>query len=265
MSLNPTNPYDIDPHIAELYDLIQPGLDDVRFILRLLGGQSGLSVLEPFCGTGRVILPLVAEGHSVTGLDQSAAMLGRARHKAAALPPEVQARITLLQMDVTAAPWPAGFDLVVLGGNGLYELATPDEQELCINAAARALKPGGHLYIDFDHMEGELAPDWRQQGSIKKARSPGAWPTAPTLKTSWRRSGMTPRPAWCASSAARSSPCRRARAGVRVRQQKHPVSRGEVQTWLGRYGFTVRGLYGDRDGAPYSETSGRMIFWAEKK
>ena len=68
MSLNPTNPYDIDPHIAELYYVLQPGLDDVRFILRLLGGQSGLSVLEPFCGTGRATLPLAAEGHSVTGL-----------------------------------------------------------------------------------------------------------------------------------------------------------------------------------------------------
>jgi SAM-dependent methyltransferase len=265
MSLNPTNPYDIDPHIAELYDLIQPGLDDVRFILRLLGGQSGLSVLEPFCGTGRVILPLAAEGHSVTGLDQSAAMLKRARDKAAALPPEVQARISLLQMDVTAAPWPAGFDLVVLGGNGLYELATADEQELCINAAARALKTGGRLYIDSDHMEGELAPDWRQQGAIKGAltgRLPNGtyienfletiWYDAPARLVRFKRSTVVTLPD------GRVLECE-------FEQQKHPVSRGEVQAWLGRYGFTVRGLYGDRSGAAYSETSERMIFWAEKK
>ncbi len=48
-----------------------------------------------------------------------------------------------------------------MSGNCLYELATADEQERCIQAAAGALKPGGFLFLNNDHMEGELAPGWK--------------------------------------------------------------------------------------------------------
>ena len=39
---------------------------------------------------------------------------------------------------------------------------TPEEQEGCLISAAAALNPGGYVYVDNDHMEGELDAAWRE-------------------------------------------------------------------------------------------------------
>lgn len=266
MTRNTTNPYDIDPHVAEIYDQIEAGTEDVAFILRLAADLGPLKVLEPFCGTGRVLLPLAQAGHTVTGLDTSAAMLGRARLKARRLPEDARQRIELVEMDATCGEtWPTGFDLVILGGNGLYELATPEEQEGCIAAAAASLNPGGHVYLDSDHMEGVLEANWRQTGVVRGALTgtcaDGSY-VENTLETIWY-------------DAARRLVRFRRRTYITLpsgqgiertfEQQKHPVSRQEVQTWLEQHGFTVEGLYGDRRGGPYLEAGSRMIFWAKRE
>ncbi len=46
--------------------------------------------------------------------------------------------------------------------------------------------------------------------------------------------------------------------------RKHPVSAAEVESWLGRHGFKVLSVFGDRQGRPYTKASGRAIFWAER-
>ena len=265
MARNTTNPFDIDPHVAEIYDQVESGTEDVAFIRRLTAGMGSLRVLEPFCGTGRVLLALAEAGHTVTGLDSSPAMLGRARLKARRLPEDVRQRIELVDMDVTCGDdWPSGFDLVILGGNGLYELATPEEQESCIAAAAASLTPGGHVYLDSDHMEGVLEANWRLSGVVRGALTgtcaDGSY-VENTLETIWY-------------DAARRLVRFRRRTYVTLpdgqgiertfEQQKHPVSRMEVQTWLEQHGFTIEGLYGDRSGGPYAEAGTRMIFWAKK-
>jgi len=265
MSRNQVNPFDVDPHVAEIYDRVEYGTEDVAFILRLAAGLGSLKVLEPFCGSGRVVLPLVEAGHTVTGLDSSKAMLARARAKAAHLPEDARRRLALVEMDVTCwEDWSPGFDLVILGGNGLYELATPEEQEGCVQAAAASLKPGGHVYLDSDHMEGVLDANWRLAGEVRGVLTgvcaDGTY-VENTLETTWydsqrrlvqfrRRTYITPL----------DGPTRQSE----FIQQKHPISRLEAQTWLEKHGLVVKGLYGDRSGGPYDEAGGRMIFWARK-
>ena len=58
MSHNKTNMYDIEPHIAEIYDQVEIYHDDVELIRKLIGGRGPLRILEPFCGTGRILIPL---------------------------------------------------------------------------------------------------------------------------------------------------------------------------------------------------------------
>ena len=48
------NMYDVDSHIAEIYDQDETGTDDVEFIERLIKGEDKIRILEPFCGTGRI-------------------------------------------------------------------------------------------------------------------------------------------------------------------------------------------------------------------
>lgn len=293
VSMNPTNPYDLDPHIAEIYDRLETYHDDADLLLSLilnkqnkaqgreplspapfpLGGGETLRILEPFCGTGRILIPLAEQGHTLVGLDQAAGMLARARQKLAPYPAEVQNRVTLRQMDVLKAAWPSGFDLMILGGNCLYELATPEEQELVIRSAAAALNPGGCIYVDNDHMEGDLDPAWQQprvgpafpssicaDGTQVESTIETIGYDIPARLAKFRHTTHVYLPG------SDSAECSLGTGSKVIEketiQQKHPVSAQEVRTWLESYGFTVEGVFGDRAGSAYTPTSQRAIFWA---
>lgn len=256
--------YDIDPRIAEIYDQVETGVDDVALIKTLIGERGPLRILEPFCGTGRILFPLAMAGHDLVGIDQSPAMLGRARARIERLPAEVHGRIRLIEADLTCEEWPRGFDVVILGGNCFYELATAEEQEGCIISAAEGLKPGGAVYVDNDHMEGELDASWREPG-VTEAFPRGVCSDGSRLE-GWIET------IWHDASARLVRFHRRVRLtlpdGETIEkeyvQQKHPVSALEVESWLTAHGFVVAELYGGRAGTPYSEASERAIFWATR-
>lgn len=70
---------------AEVYDLDKPYffLPDTRFHLERLAAVEG-PILEPACGTGRTLVPLLDAGRTATGFDASPDMLERCRAKCAA-------------------------------------------------------------------------------------------------------------------------------------------------------------------------------------
>jgi SAM-dependent methyltransferase len=123
MSYYQTNPYNIDAHIAEIYDQQENYSDDVHLLLDLIGARGPLKILEPFCGTGRILIPLVRAGQFLTGLDQSGVLLNRFKEKLY----NMGKTATLIEGDAAGRSWPDGFDLIVQGGNCFYELATLDE------------------------------------------------------------------------------------------------------------------------------------------
>jgi SAM-dependent methyltransferase len=257
--------YDVEPHVAEIYDQSETYTDDVELIRRLIDGRGPWRILEPFCGTGRILIPLALDGHELVGIDGAQGMLARARVKVSDLASAVQRCIIFSEADVTAAEWPRGFDLVILGGNCFYELATPQEQEGCIASAAASLKPGGYVYVDNNHMEGDLDESWREPGVSHRGLNgtcADGTRVESTLETIWydvpqrlvkflRRTRVT-------------LPDEQVIEREHV-QQKHPPSTGEVQGWLEAHGFEVEHLYGDRAGNPYAKDSRRAIFWARKR
>ena len=262
MDHNYTNAYDADLHVAEIYDQCETGLDDVDLLRGLMGIPGPLRILEPFCGTGRILLPLALDGHHITGMDRSVGMLNRARQKIQELPFEAQGRIDVVQMNVLCDEWPRGFDLVLLGCNCFYELAAPDEQEKCIAQAFQSLNPGGYLFVDNNHMEGELAASWRQVGSIEPSLSGKC--ADGTVVESTRETIWFDAPQWLTRFRRRTKVTLPDGNVIEQEyiQQKHPVSKDEVQNWLETYGFRIEGMYGDHDGASYTDTSPRAIFWA---
>ena len=257
-----TNQYEIDPHIAEIYDQIETSTDDIQLIRRLIEGRKSLRILEPFCGTGRILLSLAEDGHEVVGLDQSSTMLARAQTKIHRLSPAQRDQITLIEADVLHDEWPPAFDLVILGGNCFYELATPLEQEHCIVSAMKALTHEGNIYVDNNHMEGDLDLFWQksgeQPGSLTGTCADGAI-VETTREVIWHDAAH-----------------RLIRFRYRTRvilpdgsvleyeftQQKHPVSTIEVQHWLEQHGFTIIHRFGDRAGNAYTANAPRAIFWA---
>jgi SAM-dependent methyltransferase len=69
---------------AEIYDIDKPlgALPDTAFHLQGLRDVDG-PILEPACGTGRTLLPLLEADHDVTGFDPSEEMLERCRARCA--------------------------------------------------------------------------------------------------------------------------------------------------------------------------------------
>jgi SAM-dependent methyltransferase len=109
----------------------------------LLPPVAGRRVLDIACGQGRMSRYLAGLGAEVTGVDISAAMLG----KASALGPE---SITYLQADVTGPPawWNRRpFDGVAC------ELALMDIDELAgtLSAVSTVLRPGGWFVASIVH------------------------------------------------------------------------------------------------------------------
>jgi len=256
MSIKKVSMYDVDPHIAEVYDGDwATDADEVDDIRAFLGERVPLRILEPFVGTGRILLPLVQAGHEVVGMDRSRVLLGRLREKLAPLPEETQQRAALLERDVLATPWPTGFDFVFMGGNCLYELGSPDEQEQCIASAAVALVPGGYLYLDNDHMEGELAETWRkpgrhghlepftcEDGTVLHFESETIWYDAPARLHRSRRYTTVTRPDGSSHT-------------VEFVVQKHPPSLAEMRAWLSAHQLS---------NVSADETPERATYWARK-
>jgi len=257
--------YDLDAHVAEIYDQIITEAQDIGLIRRLIGSRTDLRILEPFCGTGRMLIPLAIDGHRVVGLDRAQGMLARAHTKVRALPSEVQERVTWLPTDVLREEWPLGFDLVILGSNCLYELGTSAEQAQVIASAASALRPGGHLFVDNDHMEGELDRSWYDPPVRENVFPTGECADGTRLKSRWEV-------IWYDAPRRLIRFLRQTRiilpdGGVVERefvQQKHPVSAIEVAQWMGDQGLKVEHMLGDYGGHPYTDSSPRAIFWARK-
>ena len=136
-------------HIARYYDLSHdPLTDDIRFILDLAATVAG-PVLEIGCGSGRLLMPLARAGFDVVGVDTSSEMLARARLRLAAEPPEVRARVQLIEADVrelNLSPMEP-FGLILFGYNTFMHF-----DEAGAGAALKRLRPllraGGRLLID---------------------------------------------------------------------------------------------------------------------
>lgn len=109
---------------------------DVPFY-RGLAERSGGSVLDLATGTGRVALALARDGHAVTAVDISPAMLAHAAAKPGA------EDVEWVEQDARSLKLRRRFDLVTLAGNAFQQLLTNDDRDAVLRAVYRQLLPGG--------------------------------------------------------------------------------------------------------------------------
>ena len=136
--------------LARLYDvdLVEdPG--DLDLYLALAARVEG-PVLELAAGTGRLAVPLAAEGHDVTAVDLDPAMLARLRRHAAAAGVTSSGGLEVVEGDLLELELPAAgtFGLGFIALNSLFLLATRDGQRQAFRTIASHLAPGGVAAVD---------------------------------------------------------------------------------------------------------------------
>lgn len=117
--------------------------DDVAFY-RSLAADVSKPILVLCCGTGRIALPLLADGHTVTGVDASPCMLRQFRAKLGGAE-----RLTLLQAGITKLQFREEFGLVILPFNSISAISSFAEQLKAFQNAFNALTPGGVFAVDL--------------------------------------------------------------------------------------------------------------------
>ncbi len=110
----------------------------VHFLEELAGRGPAM---EFAIGTGRVAIPLVERGVSVSGIELSKPMVDQLHRKRADIPVVVG--------DMATRTVPGEFSLVYLVWNSIGNLRTQAEQVACFRNAARHLAPGGRFLIEL--------------------------------------------------------------------------------------------------------------------
>lgn len=138
-----TSTYD---RIARFYDVDMAQnmrFDDVAFYRHQCARRPG-RVLELGCGNGRILLPLLAAGHDIVGVDASGAMLGELARKAQVrgLAPRT------VRADVRRLPLRRAFSTVLAPYSLVTYMAAPGDLARFLDAARDVLLPGGRLVLD---------------------------------------------------------------------------------------------------------------------
>ncbi|MHA5053936.1 class I SAM-dependent methyltransferase [Streptomyces sp. SD15] len=128
-----------DVSLAALYDALNPWAPSDDFYLDLV--MSARSVLDVGCGTGRLLGRAREAGHRgrLCGLDPAAAMLVRARRRAAC---------EWVLGDLACVRWEREFDLVVMTGHTFQVLSGDDELRTALASVRAALADGGRFVFE---------------------------------------------------------------------------------------------------------------------
>ena len=213
--------------IARLYDPWSASVvEDVSFYLER-ARRSGGPVVELGVGTGRIAIPLAADGVEVIGVDSSEGMLAVARERAALAGVEVDLRFGDLRDPPVEGPVP----LVLAPFRSLLHMETGADRTAAVRAVHQLLEPGGRFVFDVFNPGGEDI-----------AETHGRW-----LE---REPGIFERADW--NERTRTLILRVRGEGMESELSLAWISVGEWRELLGAEGFVVEGLYGWFDETPWA-------------
>jgi len=246
--------------IAPFYDIEHASFQDDVDFYREWARACGSPVLDIGCGTGRLIIPLAADGFQVTGIDNSTAMLARARvavHAAG-----LDDHVTLVTADARALLLKQGFRLALCGLGSFAHFTSRTDQENVLTSVWQHLAPGGTLILDLDNAE--LFGLIERTGQVLHL---GTWAfgtprhylshlSSPTFDPAGHCLRMT----HFYEEYDQGGPVQRT-----VAQTVHYLfSRGEIELLLAATGFAVTAIYGSYDLDPYDDESPRLLVVATR-
>lgn len=134
--------------IARYYDSEHHDKDEDLPFYSELAEECGSPILIVGSGTGRLMIHLAQEGHTVHGIEIETAMLERARRKRDALP-QLQDKLVFHQGDALKFSLDEKFQLVIIPYNTLMHFLTIEDQKTLLRRIRNVLSPDGLLVIDL--------------------------------------------------------------------------------------------------------------------
>ncbi len=250
--------------LARLYDLdlaVDPGDLD---LYRALAARTGGPIVELCAGSGRIAVPLAAEGYAVTAVDLDPAMLRRAARLASASGARAVANLTTVEADLFdgGVPGAGGFRLAVLALNSILLLGGPRRQREAVTVMAGLVAPGGVVVIDawqpvpedLVRFDGRTGLEWLRtdpESGRSVAKTASAWydgatraVTLVTLFDEWEPGGPV---------------MRHAREDA-----LHLVAAEELEMFAEAAGLEVEVVAGDYDLTPMGPGADRTIVVARR-
>ena len=246
-----------DPRLVAIYDAANPIAGYEAFYVGLAARLSASSIIDIGCGTGLLTCALARRGHRMTGVEPSAAMLDRARHR----------------RDGTHVNWIGGdmasltetrADLAIMTGHVAQFFLDDTSWHAALSAIHAALGPGGHIAFESRN---PLAQPWATAGTAGHAD----WPSHAARR---RVDDPVAGPVewWVQSLEANGERARyqihyrfevSGEELVSVNELRFRTKQGLGQS-LSRAGFAVQDIYGDWDGQPVGDASPELIFVAAR-
>jgi SAM-dependent methyltransferase len=154
---------------AALYDFeYRRRRADVNFYRRLVKDRMAFAdpgpVLDLACGSGRLLVPLLRDGHTAVGIDRAPAMLAAAARRVARLSPPRRARCLLVRGDLRRLSLRPRFAIALVAFHSVQHLTSDADLRRFFRAVAASLAPGGWLAFDV------LPPDprWLNRGDDRR-------------------------------------------------------------------------------------------------
>lgn len=152
---------------TEFYELDKPTApeDALQCYLQYAKDAHG-PILEPMCGTGRFLIPLLEQGYSVTGFDFSPYMLEICQKKCR----ERKLSCKLVEASFGNFSLPGNYDLIFIPTCSFCLLHTPEQITQALDFISTRLKRGGKFVFEMTTLKALEEP----QGVCK-----GRWVTRP--------------------------------------------------------------------------------------
>lgn len=211
-------------------------------------------------GTGRVMLHLAQEGHTVHGIEIESAMLERARRKREAMS-HLADQLVLHQGDALKVELPTAFRLAIIPYNSLMHFHAPAKHLGLLRRARQWIEPGGRLIIDLPNAgEAFAAPDTEALTLERTFLEPESGHLVMQQSVSrLDRATQLMQVTWIYDEIGADSSVKRTFAPVTIRY----FFEAEIRLLLKAVGFEVEAIYGDFDESPFEDGCPRMIVVAK--
>ena len=243
--------------IAHYYDLTHAGLTADLPLLHQLAQQAKGPLLECGCGTGRVLISLARAAYTITGLDSSEAMLAQAQAKLAQEAPDVQAKVSLVQADITDFEVDGRYALALIPYNTFLHLP-PTQITQALGCLQRHLVADSRLFIDLANpFAVAQTPNDRMLTLEHTFTDPATEHTVMQLASNWLDDeAQILHITWIYDA----FPAPGGLIHRTISQFKyHYLYPHQLELRLRQSGFQLEALWGDYDRSPFNEESNRLL------